>query len=74
MGSEREPIRDPDQPGIVQLDIVHLRDLRRGVPEQVRDLFRRDAEERSVRLFHKAASTHRCKGGADRSLLLLRKV
>ncbi len=27
MGSQREPIRDPDQPGVVSLDVVHLRDL-----------------------------------------------
>ena len=50
MGSQREPIRDPDQPGVVPLDVVHLRDLRRGVSEQVGHLFRREAEERSVRL------------------------
>ena len=50
MGSQCEPIRDPDQPGIVSLDVVHLRDLRRAVSEQVRDLFRREAEERAVGL------------------------
>ena len=50
MGSQREPIRDPDEAGVVPFDVVHLCDLRRGVSEQVRDLFRREAEERSVRL------------------------
>ena len=49
MGSQREPIRDPDQPGVVSLDVVHLRDLRRGVSEQIRDLLRREAGQRSVR-------------------------
>ena len=50
MVSECEPIRNPDQPGVVPFDVVHLRDLRRGVSEQIRDLLRREAEERSVRL------------------------
>ncbi len=50
MGSEREPIRDPEEAGVVPLDVVHLGDLRRAVSEQVRDLFRREAEERSVGL------------------------
>ncbi len=48
--SQREPIRDPDEAGVVSLDVVHLRDLRRRVSEQVRHLFRREAEERPVRL------------------------
>ena len=50
MGSKREPIRNPDEAGVVPLEVVHLRDLRRAVFEQVRDLFRREAEERPVRL------------------------
>lgn len=50
MGSESELIRDPDEPGVVPLDIVHLRDLRRAVSEQIGDLFRREGEERSVGL------------------------
>ena len=49
MDSQSEPIRDPDQRGVVSLDVIHLRDLRRAVSEQVRHLFRREAEERTVR-------------------------
>ena len=49
MGSQREPIRNSDQPGVVPLDVVHLRDLRRGAPEQIGHLFRREAGQRSVR-------------------------
>ena len=51
MDSQREPIRNPDQPGVIPFDVVHLRDLRCGMPEQIRDLFRREAEECPIRLF-----------------------
>ena len=27
MGSQREPIRDPDEAGVVPFDVIHLRDL-----------------------------------------------
>jgi hypothetical protein len=43
--SQSEPIRDPDEAGVVPLDVVHLRDLRRAVSEQVRNLFRREAKQ-----------------------------
>ena len=71
MGSQREPIRDPDQPGVVPFDVVHLRDFRRGMSEQVRDLFRREAEERPVRLFDSVYKFRaECVSEAMESLLL----
>ena len=48
--SQLEPLGDPAQPRRVLLDVVHLRDLRRGVPKQIRDLPRRQRADRAVGL------------------------
>ena len=45
-----KPLGDPTQPRRVLLHIVHLRDLRRRVPQQIRNLPRRQGLDRAVGL------------------------
>ena len=48
--SQLEPLRDAAEACGVLLDVVHLRDLRRRVPEQISDLPRRQRLDRAVGL------------------------
>ena len=48
---EIEPGGDPGQPGGVLLHVVELRDLRRGVAQQVSHLPGREGADRAIRLF-----------------------
>ena len=45
-----KPLSDPTQPCRVFFDVVHLRDLRRGMPKEIRHLPRRQGLDRAIRL------------------------
>ena len=68
--SQLESLCDPAQPRRVLLDIVHLRDLRGRVSEQIRDLSRRQRADRTIRLLD-AIDEVRGEGVADRVQSLL---